>query len=375
KGQDKFTVHNGNGQLRLKNGSQIEWSAEGPNVFPAVIRASEDSLTPEREGRCSGSMFTLTSVTVIVTSKRSLPIQITSNPIILRVTKNTPPSEPIGEIIVVRNGTVSTEPFMYENCSGSFYIVNEKGVIEQRADQLINATTSFEVIIKDHKGRWLGQNVFVVLAETGHQQNGPPTTATEGTVFTTTLSALASIGVHSSNEASSTTLSNRPATETVFQTTTSPVVGPSIPVMDSVNVQLGEFIYTANDRPCDIGFVSTNTCDLKFSIIYRWTSEEGIQNTAQELIAPDNADDILFNNAVEILSDPIPIGSVVTVRVLVVDMDWFFDGEDIAQFTFTFTVPDKNQSLELVLRDYRSEWFSQMKVTFQANLFGSSATG
>ncbi|OQV23684.1 hypothetical protein BV898_02422 [Hypsibius exemplaris] len=163
--------------------------------------------------------------------------------------------------------------------------------------------------------------------------------------------------------------------ETTQAATTIP--SPTAPTtVGLVSVQLGEFIYTPNPVGCDWTLWTIhNTCDLRFTIDYRWivdgTERSHVQNIHEHI---NNADQVMFYEVPPtVLSGPIAIGSQVRVRFAVQDHDdggWIEGGhDDMADIIIEFTVPVAGTAAqEIEGRDDKPEWYSTMTATFTAHL-------
>ncbi|OQV23682.1 hypothetical protein BV898_02420 [Hypsibius exemplaris] len=142
-----------------------------------------------------------------------------------------------------------------------------------------------------------------------------------------------------------------PTAPPAITTTQSPTAGASGSV-GSISVQLGEYRYHANPLDCDFALIG-HTCDLRFTIEYRWTSN-GIDRSITQNF-PDHlldVDHISFHPvSPAVLGGPIEVGSVVTVNVKAIDFDdGLFEGghDDIADVTLQFTVPQAGTEPQLV---------------------------
>ncbi|XP_055352275.1 uncharacterized protein LOC129598398 isoform X2 [Paramacrobiotus metropolitanus] len=166
-----------NGQLSL-NSALPEWSPSGTNIFTVIITATEDESSGPK---CSSKMVATATVVVKLTSPRSVPAEISTEPDIITAKKFVASQESLGQIIVRRNGQ-PVENVRFAMSSGDDFLVDQfNGTLYKKEGVRLVNTSGVVVIVTDEENRNLG-NINVVVTV-----DHPPTPQFSQTLYETDI--------------------------------------------------------------------------------------------------------------------------------------------------------------------------------------------
>ncbi|OQV17956.1 hypothetical protein BV898_07899 [Hypsibius exemplaris] len=161
-GGDEFRINSDSGVIVVK--SPLAWSPSQSNRYVVTVRAAE---VPESvEGKCRAEMFAVATLTVEVTSVRSNPITITTNPSVLTVFNYQTEEVQIGTVEVRRSGAIlPSSNFTLTVPAASSFTVDAAGNLRKKAGLTVPVTTTVRLTVTDAKDRALGATDLTVVAQ------------------------------------------------------------------------------------------------------------------------------------------------------------------------------------------------------------------